>query len=95
MCECKTSKAVAADASTLVRRGREERLFLTTFSFGHFANDWTAGSILLLTPSIAVGMDLTPAQVGLLITLMGIGGGLAFLPAGLPQTTPAVAVCCS
>ena len=39
-----------ADASTLVRRGREERLFLTTFSFGHFANDWTAGSILLLTP---------------------------------------------
>ena len=83
MCECKTFKAVAADASTLVRRGREERLFLTTFSFGHFANDWTAGSILLLTPSIAVGMDLTPAQVGLLITLMGIGGGLAFLPAGL------------
>ena len=66
-----------------VRRGHEERLFLTTFSFGHFANDWTAGSILLLTPAIAVGMDLTSAQVGLLITLMGIGGGLAYLPAGL------------
>ena len=72
-----------ADAITLVRRGREERLFLTTFSFGHFANDWTAGSILMLTPAIAVGMDLTPVQVGLLITLMGIGGGLAYLPAGL------------
>ena len=71
------------EAITLVRRGREERLFLTTFSFGHFANDWTAGSILLLTPAIAVGMDLTPAEVGLLITLMGIGGGLAYLPAGL------------
>ena len=54
-----------ADAITLIRRGREERLFLTTFSFGHFANDWTAGSILLLTPAIAVGMDLTPAQDGL------------------------------
>lgn len=72
-----------ADAITLVRRGREERLFLTTFSFGHFANDWTAGSILLLTPAIAVGMDLTPAEVGLLITLMGVGAGLAYLPAGL------------
>ena len=71
------------EAIALVRRGREERLFLTTFSFGHFANDWTAGSILLLTPAIAVGMDLTPAEVGLLITLMGIGGGLAYLPAGL------------
>ena len=72
-----------ADAITLLRRGREERLFLTTFSFGHFANDWTAGSILLLTPAIAVGMDLAPAEVGLLITLMGVGAGLAYLPAGL------------
>ena len=72
-----------ADAIPLVRRGREERLLLTTFSFGHFANDWTAGSILLLSPAIAVGMDLTPAEVGLLITLMGVGAGLAYLPAGL------------
>ncbi len=72
-----------ADAIGSVRRGREERLLLTTFSFGHFANDWTAGSVLLLTPAIAVGMDLTPARVGLLIALMGIGGGLAYLPAGL------------
>lgn len=72
-----------ADAIALLRRGREERLFLTTFSFGHFANDWTAGSILLLTPAIAVGMDLAPAEVGLLITLMGVGAGLAYLPAGL------------
>ena len=72
-----------ADAITLLRRGRKERLFLTTFSFGHFANDWTAGSILLLTPAIAVGMDLAPAEVGLLITLMGVGAGLAYLPAGL------------
>ena len=71
------------EAASPVRRGREERLFLTTFAFGHFANDWTAGSILLLTPAIAVGMDLSSAQVGLLITLMGIGGGLAYLPAGL------------
>ena len=75
---CRSEAAVSP-----VRRGREERLFLTTFSFGHFANDWTAGSILLLTPAIAIGMDLTPAQVGLLITLMGVGGGLAYLPAGL------------
>ena len=60
-----------AHAITLFRRRREERLFLTTFSFGHFANDWTVGSILLLSPAIAVGMDLTPAEVGLLIHVDG------------------------
>ena len=70
-------------AATLEQKGNEERLLLSTFALGHFANDWTAGSILLLTPAIAISMDLSPAEIGLLITLMGVGGGLAYLPAGL------------
>ena len=70
-------------AVTAPEERREERLFLGTFAFGHFANDWTAGSILLLTPAIAVAMDLSPTDIGLMLTLMGLGGGLAYLPAGL------------
>ena len=62
---------------------REDRLYLGTFAFGHFANDWTAGSLLLLTPAIALTMDLGPEQIGLMLTINGIGGGLAYLPAGL------------
>ena len=72
-----------AEAAAIAGERREERLFLGTFALGHFANDWTAGSILLLTPAIAVGMNLGPAEIGLLLTFMGIGGGLAYLPAGL------------
>ena len=70
-------------AATAREERREERLFLGTFALGHFANDWTAGSILLLTPAIAVAMDLRPTDIGLLLTIMGLGGGLAYLPAGL------------
>ena len=62
---------------------REERLYLGSFALGHFANDWTAGSLLLLTPAIAVAMDLGPTEIGLMLTLYGLGGGLAYLPAGL------------
>ena len=71
------------EAATIEGERREERLFLSTFALGHFANDWTAGCILLLTPAIAVSMGLGAAEIGLLLTLMGIGGGLAYLPAGL------------
>ena len=71
--------AVVDDRSAL----RERRALLTTFTFGHCANDWTAGSILLLTPALAASMGLTPAEVGLLLTFSGIGAGLAYLPAGL------------
>ena len=70
-------------ASAVVAQRREERLLLGTFALGHFANDWTAGSLLLLTPAIALAMDLGPAEIGLMLTLYGIGGGLAYLPAGI------------
>ena len=72
------ASAVTADAAR-----REDRLFLGVFALGHFANDWTAGSLLLLTPAIAAAMGLGPVEVGLLLTLNGVGAGLAYLPAGL------------
>ncbi len=56
---------------------------MTAFPLGHFANDWPGTTIYILAPAIAVTMDLTPTQVGLLITLHSAGSSLAFLPAGL------------
>jgi len=75
-----TLRAEVADPAT---KRQEERLYLSTFALGHFANDWTAGSLLLLTPAIAVAMQLGPTEIGLMLTLNGLGGGLAYLPAGL------------
>ncbi len=60
-----------------------KRFILSAFPMGHFANDWPGTTIYILAPAIALTMDLTPAQVGLLITLHSAGSSLAFLPAGL------------
>ena len=75
-----------ADASAMAvgaERRRDDRLFLGALALGHFANDWTAGSLLLLTPAIAAAMGLGPIEVGLLLTINGLGAGLAYLPAGI------------
>lgn len=53
------------------------------FSLGHLANDWAPAAIWLLAPAIAIAMGLTPAEVGLLITIHSLGAALAYLPAGL------------
>ena len=62
--------------------GRMDRLALW-FSLGHMANDWAPGAIWLIAPAVAVAMDLTPAELGLLLTLHSIGAALAYLPAGI------------
>ncbi len=60
-----------------------QRSLLTWFSAGHLANDWAPAAIWLLAPAIALSMGLTPAEVGLLITLHSVGAALAYFPAGL------------
>ncbi len=60
-----------------------QRSLLVWFSVGHLANDWAPGALWLLAPAVALAMDLTPAEVGLLITLHSAGAALAYLPAGL------------
>lgn len=61
----------------------QPRSLLATLSLGHFANDWSVCSIWLIAPAVGIAMDLSPAKVGLLITLVEIGGALAYLPAGM------------
>jgi len=50
---------------------------------GHLTNDWVAGTLWLLAPAIAVSMGLGPVEVGLILTINGIGAGLAYIPAGI------------
>jgi FSR family fosmidomycin resistance protein-like MFS transporter len=40
---------------------------LTWFALGHLANDWAPSAVWLIAPAIAAAMDLSPAEVGLLM----------------------------
>ncbi len=62
---------------------RHHRFLLGALSLGHLTNDWVAGTIWLLAPAIAASMGLGPAEVGLILTINGIGAGLAYIPAGV------------
>jgi len=59
------------------------RGLLAWFSMGHLANDWAPSTIWIIAPAIAVTMDLSPAEVGLLITIAHFGAALGYLPAGV------------
>ncbi len=59
------------------------RRLLAWFSLGHLANDWAPSTIWIVAPAIAAAMDLSPAEVGLLITIAHVGAALGYLPAGV------------
>ncbi len=66
-----------------VSETRNHRFLLTALFAGHLANDWVAGTLWLLAPAIAISMGLGPIEVGLILTINGIGAGLAYIPAGI------------
>ncbi|MBK4216241.1 MFS transporter [Paracoccus caeni] len=55
----------------------------TWFAIGHLANDWPIAALWLIVPAAGMSMALAPAEVGLLFTVLNIGGALAYLPAGM------------
>lgn len=61
----------------------KHRFLLGALFMGHLSNDWVAGTLWLLAPAIAASMGLGPAEVGLILTINGIGAGLAYIPAGV------------
>jgi FSR family fosmidomycin resistance protein-like MFS transporter len=61
----------------------DRRLYLGAFPIGHGAVDWGSGAMWLLAPAIALALDLSPTQVGLLFTMKMLGAGLAYVPAGI------------
>ncbi|MEM7563856.1 MAG: MFS transporter [Pseudomonadota bacterium] len=62
---------------------KQHRFLLGAVSLGHLTNDWVAGTLWLLAPAIAASMGLGPTEVGLILTINGIGAGLAYIPAGI------------
>ncbi len=63
--------------------GKQHRFLLGALFLGHLTNDWVAGTLWLLAPAIAAAMGLGPTEVGLILTVNGIGAGLAYIPAGV------------
>ena len=59
------------------------RALLINFPLGHMANDWAPASIWLLAPAIGAAMDLSPSEIGLLITISYMGASIGYLPAGI------------
>jgi MFS family permease len=62
---------------------KQHRFLLGALSLGHLTNDWVAGTLWLLAPAIAASQGLGPAEVGLILTINGIGAGIAYIPAGV------------
>jgi FSR family fosmidomycin resistance protein-like MFS transporter len=62
---------------------REPGSLIVLFSLGHLSNDWAPSAVWLLTPAIAASLVLSPAEIGLLITIHSAGAAAAFLPAGI------------
>lgn len=62
---------------------RDSRFLLGAFSLGHLANDWPPSAIWILAPAIALSLDLSPTELGLLITIHSLGASIAYVPAGM------------
>ena len=66
-----------------VRTRPASNSFLFSFATGHLANDWAPAAVWLLAPAVAIAFDLSPAELGLLLTIHSVGAALAYVPAGL------------
>ncbi len=74
---------ILRDANPVPTHTRHHRFLLGTLFLGHLTNDWVAGSLWFIAPAIAASMGLGPTEVGLILTVNGIGAGLAYIPAGI------------
>lgn len=77
------SAAEVTDRTGAAASGAGGRGLLLAFSLGHMANDWAVSAIWIIAPAMAASMGLSPAEVGLLITLISLGGALGYVPAGI------------
>jgi MFS family permease len=62
---------------------KQTRFLLASFSLGHMAHDWAPGAIWLIAPAVAIEFNLSPAELGLLLTIQAVGTSLGFFPAGI------------
>ena len=65
------------------KHSSHQKFLLSALFFGHLTNDWVSGTLWLIAPAIAASMGLGPTEVGLILTINGLGAGLAYIPAGI------------
>ena len=53
------------------------------FSLGHFCNDFAPCAVWIIGPAVAISLDLSPAELGMLFAIHSAGSALAYFPAGM------------
>ena len=57
--------------------------YMIAFPLGHFSVDTPGGALWLIAPAVGIAWDLSPAEIGFLITAHNFGAGLGYLPSGM------------
>ncbi|MDA1175023.1 MAG: MFS transporter, partial [Chloroflexi bacterium] len=57
--------------------------YMIAFPLGHFSVDTPGGALWLIAPAVGIAWDLSPAEIGFLITAHNFGAGLGYLPSGI------------
>ena len=57
--------------------------YMIAFPLGHFSVDTPTGALWLIAPAVGLAWDLSPAEIGLLITAATLGAGFGYLPSGI------------
>lgn len=61
----------------------EKRLPILAFCAGHMAVDWPHGAFWILAPAIAIAFEMSPSDLGLMISLTAVGATFSLVPAGI------------
>jgi MFS family permease len=57
--------------------------YMIAFPLGHFSVDTPGGALWLIAPAVGIAWDLSPAEIGFLVTAHNFGAGLGYLPSGM------------
>jgi MFS family permease len=66
---------------------REKAFYFIGFPAGHGAIDAGTSALWIIAPAIALSMDLSKTQVGLIFSVIAIAAGVTHIPAGLVGET--------
>ena len=70
--------------SRLAMTERARHIFyMIVFPLGHFSVDTPGGALWLIAPAIGLAWDLSPAEIGFIITAHQLGAGIGYIPAGV------------
>jgi FSR family fosmidomycin resistance protein-like MFS transporter len=57
--------------------------YMIVFPLGHFSVDMPGGALWLIAPAIGLAWDLSPAEIGFIITAHNLGAGVGYIPSGV------------